>query len=174
MFHNCTVLFCFFKNISQCVCFPFPNDFSSVIQQRAGMSWCWLVTAFHCGPVITQPLSVSLSGAVLLNNLFRMTQIAVRGWLTNARIFHCHTLLLMEKHQLLIISCLFFLLLIGDLPRGSAFNKAPLKSISRFFLIIKKTLLNFLAPPGSCGLRFQVPNTCQQDPSLTASSALTL
>lgn len=80
----------------------------------------------------------------------------------------------MEKHQLLIISCLFFLLLIGDLPHGSAFNKATLKSVSRFFLIIRKTLLNFLAPPGSCGLRFQVPNTCQQDPSLTASYGLTL
>lgn len=69
-----------------------------------------------------------------------MTQIAVRGWLTNARIFHCRTLLLMEKHQLLIVVRLFFLHLIGGLPRGSDLNKAALQSVPLFSLILRETL----------------------------------
>lgn len=91
-----TVLFeCF------CILVLFPPDTTSLIQQREKVIWYWLVLTFLCGPVITQPLSsVSVSGAFLLNNLIRMTQITVRGRLTNACIFHCHSLLLMEKHHL--------------------------------------------------------------------------
>lgn len=113
------------KNASLFVFF-FSTDSSSVIQQRAEVNWCWLVSTFLCGPVITQPLSsVSVSGAFLLNNLIRMTQIAVRGRLTNARIFQCHSLSLMEKHYLPDVSCLFFLHLRVDLSCCSGYvNKA--------------------------------------------------
>lgn len=98
----------------------------------------------HCS--LSLPLSsLSLSGVVLLNNLFRMTQIAVRGWLTNARIFHCRTVLLMEKHQLLIV------------PSFSSFSEKHCKSVCAAVVS-----------------RFQVPDESTRPPSLTTSSGLTL
>lgn len=69
-----------------------------------------------------------------------MTQIAVRGWLTNAPIFHCRTLLLVEKHQLHVVVRLFFLHLISDPPRGSDRTAAMLQSVSLFFLQSQETL----------------------------------
>lgn len=98
----------------------------------------------HCS--LSLPLSsLSLSGVVLLNNLFRMTQIAVRGWLTNACIFHCRTVLLMEKHQLLIV------------PSFSSFSEKHCKSVCAAVVS-----------------RFQVPDESTRPPSLTTSSGLTL
>lgn len=119
----------------------FTQNLPSVIQQRAGVSCCWLFPAFHCSPVTALPLSsVSLSGVVLLNNLFRMTQIAVRGWLTNAPIFHCRTLLSMEKHQLHVVVRLFFLHLVGDPPRGSDLTAATIHSVSLFSSNLRQSL----------------------------------
>lgn len=147
--HNCSRFLSFSTPLISSL-YSFTLDSSpSVIQQRAGVSWCWLLPAFHCGPVtalFSLPLSsLSLSGVVLLNNLFRMTQIAVRGWLTNARIFHCRTVFFMEKHQLLIV------------PSFSSFSEKHCKSVCAAVVS-----------------RFQVPDESTRPPSLTTSCGLTL
>lgn len=135
---------------------------SSLVQQRAELNWCWLLPTFLCGPVITQPLSsVSLSGVFLLNNLIYMTQITVRGRLTNSCICHCHSLLLMEKHLLPNVSYLLSRRLRGDLPCRSEYvlkKRLQTPSVSSFQQNIMKS---FVAPPGGCGLSFQVLNVSQ-------------
>lgn len=132
---------------------------SSTTQQRADMSRCWLVPTFLCGPVTTQPLSsVSVSGAFLLNNLFRLTQIAVRGRLTNTRIFRSHRVVLMERHKLLNISCLFFFYL-RDVAPNSSVKQQQTATPDTSLLSVKQC----------SGLCCQALDACQHDPPQTAS-----